>query len=139
MSDITVTVGDTGRIEMDVEERHCTRRGDFQIFSTPNMVMFLEMAAIEALRPRLPEGMVSVGTRVEVRHLAPTPIGMRVRAEAQVQEVDGARVVFQVKIFDETEQVGEAVHERYVLDLERYTRRLSKKVGAFSEAQGSTR
>jgi predicted thioesterase len=90
--------------------------------------MLLEMAAIEALNPRLPEGFVSVGTRVEVRHLAPTPLGMRVWADARVEAVDGSKVTFSVKIFDQAEQVGEATHDRHVLDLDRYTRRLAKKV-----------
>jgi predicted thioesterase len=128
MNATTISIGDTGRIELTVEERHCTRRGDYQIFSTPNMVMLLEMAAIEALRPRLPEGMMSVGTKVDVKHLAPTPLGMRVFAEAQVTVVEGQKVSFVVKIFDQIEQVGEAVHERFVLDLERYMRRLAKKM-----------
>lgn len=133
MSDLGIKPGNTGRVEIEVEERHCTRRGDHQIFSTPNMVMLLETAAIEALRPHLPEGMISVGTRVEVRHLAPTPLGLRVKAEAEVQSVEGAKVSFAVKIFDQMEQVGEASHDRYLLDMQRYTGRLAKKLNAAAD------
>jgi fluoroacetyl-CoA thioesterase len=122
--------GTVGHFQHVVEERHCTQRGEHKIFSTPNMVQFLEWAAIEALKPALRPDQISVGTHVDVKHLAPTPLGMRIRAQATVREVDGARVVFDVELFDEVDTVGKASHERYVLDLDRYMRRLEKKVAA---------
>lgn len=130
-----ITVGAKGSFEHVVEERHCTTRGDYKIFSTPNMVQLLEWAAIEALKPFLAEGQISVGTHVDVRHQAPTPLGGTVRAEAVAREVEGARVLFDVEIFDAQEKVGSAVHERYVLDFDRYIRRLEKKIAAGKETQ----
>jgi fluoroacetyl-CoA thioesterase len=130
MPDQRIAVGSRGSFELKVDERYCTQRGDYRIFSTPNMVLLLEMAAIEALKPFLGDGSISVGTRVEVQHLAPTLQGMKVRAEAIAREVDGRRIVFDVDIYDDVERVGSAVHERYVLDLERYVRRLEKKKAA---------
>jgi predicted thioesterase len=115
-----------------VEDRHCTQRGDYRIFSTPNMVQLLENAAIDALKPYLGEGQVSVGTWIEVQHLAPTPKGMTVRAEAVVREIDRARVTFDVEIFDDIEKIGAAVHDRFILDLDRYLPRLEKKLAAFT-------
>jgi fluoroacetyl-CoA thioesterase len=133
MDEPVVKPGAVGRFEHIVEERHCTQRGEHKIFSTPNMVQFLEWAAIEALKPVLRPDQISVGTNVEVKHLAPTPLGMTVRAEATVREVDGARIVFDVELFDDIDKVGTAAHERYVLDLDRYMRRLEKKVVAAKE------
>lgn len=130
MSDVSISPGAKGSAAHQVEERHCTLRGEYRIFSTPNMVQLLERAAIDALNPFLTDKQISVGTRIDVKHLAPTPEGGNVRAEAEVQEVDGARVVFGVEIFDDLEKVGEAVHDRYVLDFDRYVRRLEKKIAA---------
>jgi predicted thioesterase len=130
MEDAIIKPGITGQFEHAVEERHCTQRGEHKIFSTPNMVQFLEWAAIDALKPVLRADQISVGTHVDVKHLAPTPLGMRIRAEAKVREVDGARVVFDVELSDGIDKVGSATHERYVLDLDRYMRRLGKKVAA---------
>ncbi len=127
--------GVKGRHEHVVEERHCTQRGEHKIFSTPNMVQLLEWAAIDALKPHLGAGQISVGTHIDVKHLAPTLMGMRVRAEAVVREISGARVLFDVEIFDDVEKVGAATHERYVLDLDRYVRRLEKKAAALPPAQ----
>lgn len=130
MSDQIIPVGGRGAFAFEVEEKHCTRRGEHSIFSTPNMVQLLEWAAMEALRPHLSEAQITVGTKVDVRHLAPTPKGMHVRAEATVRESEGARVLLDVEIFDDAEKIGEAVHERYVLDRDRYLRRLEKKIAA---------
>jgi predicted thioesterase len=130
MEEPLIKVGAVGRFEHLIEDRHCTQRGDHQIFSTPNMVQFLEWAAIEALKPVLRADQISVGTKVEVQHLAPTPKGMTVRAEATVRQVEGARVLFEVELSDGLDKVGSATHERYVLDSDRYFRRLEKKVAA---------
>lgn len=119
--------GVTGTLEWIVEERHCTQRGEYSIFSTPNLVMLLEEAAIEALRPYLAPGQSSVGARVDVHHLAPTPKGMRVRAVATVREVDRRRVTFDILIDDEAERIGEATHERFIIDLARFEERLKQK------------
>jgi predicted thioesterase len=128
----TIAVGLRGHAEIEVQDPSCTQRGEYKIFSTPNMVLLLERAAIEALAPHLDNNQVSVGTRVDVKHLAPTLKGMRARAEATVREVEGARILFDVEIFDDLEKVGSAVHERFILDLDRYVRRLEKKVAAFA-------
>lgn len=132
---LTLPVGLTGSYKLEVEEKHCTQRGAYKIFSTPNMVQLLEWACIDALSRHLSEGQISVGSKVDVRHLAPSPIGSRVRAEAVAREVDGTRVVFEVEIFDEIEKVGSAVHERHVLEFERYIRRLEKKIAASAAAR----
>jgi predicted thioesterase len=119
--------GARGEVGWTVEAQHCTRRGEYDIFSTPAMVMLLETAAMEAMAPFLGEGQGSVGSSVAVRHLAPTLKGMRIRAVATVREVDRRRVAFDVEVWDDVEKVGEADHERFVVDLDRYERRLDQK------------
>jgi predicted thioesterase len=119
--------GVTGTLERVVEDEHCTVRGEYAVFSTPAMVSLLEEAADETMRPYLAPGQDSVGVRVDVRHLAATPKGMRVRATATVREVDRRRVTFDVVIEDEVEKVGEATHDRFVIDADRYTDRLKQK------------
>jgi predicted thioesterase len=119
--------GVTGTLERVVEDEHCTVRGEYAVFSTPAMVSLLEEAADETMRPYLAPGQDSVGVRVDVRHLAATPKGMRVRATATVREVDRRRVTFDVVIEDEVEKVGEATHDRFVIDADRYSDRLKQK------------
>ena len=133
MSEASIRPGARGAAAHVVEDEHCTERGKYKIFYTPNMVQLIERAAINALRPLLSDQQISVGTRIDVKHLAPTPRGGNVRAEAGVREVDGSRVVFEVEVFDDAEKVGEASHERFVLDFDRYARRLEKKLGAGKE------
>lgn len=91
------------------------------------MVLLVERTAVRLLEPFLKPGQSSVGTRVDVRHMAPTLSGMSVRAEAEVTSIEGRRVTFRVKVFDEDEQVGEADHERVIIDVDRYVARLEKK------------
>ncbi len=122
-----INIGLTGEVSWNVDRKWCTQRGDYHIFSTPSMVQLAEKAAIEALLPVLDEGQISVGTRVDIRHLAPTLEGMKVRAVANLIEKEDARLNFKVEIFDDLVKVGEAHHERFVLDLDRYVRRLEKK------------
>lgn len=96
------------------------------------MVQLAEWAAMEALLPFLREGDVSVGTRLEVLHQAPTLEGMNVRAVATLTEIDGARQVFDIEVFDEVGKVVQVSHERYLLEYERYIRRLEKKKAEFT-------
>jgi predicted thioesterase len=122
--------GATGELSRIVEESDCVHRGAYAVLSTPSLVRLLEEAAIEALRPYLAPGQDSVGSRVEVRHLAPTPRGMRVTAVATVTEVDRRRVTFSVAIDDERERIGEAAHDRFIIDLAKFEERLAAKAGS---------
>jgi len=76
----------------------------------------------------LKPGQGQVGTMVTIRHLAPTPLGKKVRAETELTGIDRRKLTFKVKVFDDVEQVGEAEHERFVIDLDRYIERLRKKI-----------
>ncbi|WP_052888246.1 thioesterase family protein [Thermogemmatispora carboxidivorans] len=98
--------------------------GGVEVFGTPMMIALMENAAWRAVADFLEEGYVSVGTRVDVRHLAATPIGQRVRATAELVEVDGRRLVFRVEAYDEEKKIGEGIHERFIVHLQRFLERL---------------
>src|SRR5437879_3696813 len=97
------------------------------VFATPMMIMAMENAALNAIRGYLDPGESAVGTAVDVRHLAATPVGHEVTAEAEVTRVDGRRVAFNVKARDEKEEIGRGTHERMVIDVRRLGERLSAK------------
>lgn len=126
----TPTPGTRGVLERRVEEQHCTRRGEDEIFSTPNLVLLLEEAAIEALAPFLGDDQASVGSKVDVSHVAPTLRGQTVTATATVTEVDRRRVVFDIEVEDDIEVIGRGSHERFIVDLPKLTSRLAEKRAA---------
>ena len=89
----------------------------------------MENAALTAVKPYLEEGTDTVGTRLDVAHLAATPVGMTVRAEAELIEIDRRRLVFSVKAWDEKELVGEGTHERFIIGIEKFLSKCSSKLG----------
>jgi fluoroacetyl-CoA thioesterase len=97
------------------------------VFATPVMLLFMENAALNAVRNFLDAGESVVGTGITLRHLAATPVGHRVTAEAEVTKVDGRRIEFKVVAHDEMEVIGEGTHERMVVDLPRLDKRLAGK------------
>ena len=94
--------------------------GALPVFATPCMIGLMENAAMLSVQPYLEEGQGSVGTRIEVSHLAATPVGLRVRAESELLEVDRRRLVFRVSAYDERGLIGEGTHERFIIDKERF-------------------
>ena len=88
----------------------------------------MENAALLSVRPYLEEGSDTVGTLLNVKHLAATPVGMTVRAEAELIEIDRRRLVFSVKAWDEVELVGEGTHERFIVDMEKFTNKCNSKI-----------
>jgi fluoroacetyl-CoA thioesterase len=98
-----------------------------QVFATPMMVTIMENAALNAVRDYLDPGESVVGTVVNVRHLAATPVGHQVTAEAVVTKVDGRRIEFNVSARDEIEEIGTGTHERMVVDMARINKKLQAK------------
>jgi fluoroacetyl-CoA thioesterase len=96
------------------------------VLATPVMIMAMENAALNALKPYLGDRYSAVGTRVEVSHLAATPVGRQITAEAQVTKVDGRRVEFKIEARDGVEAIGAGTHERMVIDTARFIERLQK-------------
>ena len=98
-----------------------------QVLATPVMILIMENAALNAVRPFLDVGESAVGTAIDVRHLAATPVGHHVRAEAEIIKVDGKRIEFKVSASDETEEIGNGLHQRVVIDLRSFNERLAAK------------
>lgn len=94
--------------------------GALEVFATPAMVALLEETAWKSVQPYLEAGQGTVGTRVDVRHLAATPPGMQVTCESELVEIDRRRLVFQVEIYDEKTKVGEGIHERFVIQSDKF-------------------
>ncbi|HEX2650431.1 MAG TPA: thioesterase family protein [Burkholderiales bacterium] len=122
--------GSTGRAELLVGEEHTAPRvgsGKVHVLATPVMINLIEAAALDALDKHLPAGYQSLGTRIDVRHIAATPVGMRVFAEASISRVEGRTVFFSVKVKDEKEPIGEGTHERVVVNVEKFSERIRRK------------
>ena len=126
-----IPVGVTGQFALVVRAEHLANQFKDTalppVLATPVMIMIMENAALNALKPYLDAGESAVGTRVDVRHLAPTPIGQRVVGEAEVTAVDGRRIEFTVRARDASEEIGAGMHERVVVDLARLAKRLNAK------------
>ena len=101
--------------------------GGIDVYATPAMIALMEAAAVAAIDHLLPEGQASVGVELSVKHLAATPPGQRVRAQAEVTGVEGRRVTFAIRAWDEDELIGEGVHTRYVIDIERFLKKVQTK------------
>jgi fluoroacetyl-CoA thioesterase len=98
-----------------------------QVLATPVMILAMENAALNAIRPFLEEGESAVGTEIAVRHLAATPVGHTVRAEAEVINTTGKRIGFKVSASDETEEIGNGTHQRTLISLQSFNARLATK------------
>lgn len=119
-----------GKSEMIVrEEDLVSRLGgiNVDVLSTPRLIQLLETAAIEAIQGFLQPDQMSLGTRVKVRHLSPTPLGMRVTAHAVLKEVDDKRLLFWVDAHDELEKIAEGEHERILVSRDRFLQKIEKK------------
>lgn len=116
-------------VSPEVTARHLGS-GTVAVFATPEMVRLMERAAVNGLAPYLLSGQQSVGTLVNVRHLAATPIGATVTATAELVEVNGRRLTFKVNAHDGVDLIGEGLHERALIDLARFEARVQAKAEA---------
>lgn len=110
----------------EVTARHLGS-GAVSVFATPEMVRLMERAAVNGLAPRLAPGQQSVGTMVNVKHLAATPLGATVTARAELIAADGRRLTFKVSAHDGTDLIGEGLHERALIDLARFEAKVQAK------------
>ncbi len=122
--------GLSGELEITASEADTAARwgsGLIPVYSTPSMVGLMESAAVKALEGRLPEGQTTVGGHIDVHHLAATPVGMRVRARAELVAVEGRKLTFNIEVWDEVEKVGQALHERFMIDTQKFMARTQAK------------
>lgn len=127
-----LTVGLKGRAETVVTEKNTAAAvgsGTLPVFATPMMVALMEQAAVNALAGRLEEGQGSVGTRMEVSHDSASPVGMAVWAQAELTAVEGRALTFAVAAFDEAGPIGKGVHTRFLIQDEKFMRKVNGKAG----------
>ncbi len=126
-----VQPGLSGSASLVVAEEHTAPRigsGAIRVLATPVMINLFEAAALAAVERLLPPGHQSLGTVLDIRHIAATPVGMRVTASAVVEKIDGRTIWFRVEARDERELIGDGRHERVVVNVARFDERVQKKL-----------
>jgi predicted thioesterase len=98
-----------------------------EVLSTHRVVLLMELAARNAIKERLPEGKMTVGTFIRIQHFAATPLGSKVRAEASLKEIDGRKLVFDVAAYDEFEKIAEGQNEQLIVSIDKFLARIQKK------------
>ncbi len=127
----TLAPGLTGRTELVVGEEHTAPRvgsGLVHVLATPVMINLFEAAALDAVDQHLPAGYQSLGTVLNVRHIAATPVGMKVFSIARIIKVEGRTVFLSVEARDERELIGDGLHERVVVNVEKFSERVKRKL-----------
>jgi len=124
--------GLTGTAEIVVGTRDTAPHvgsGKIGVLATPIMVNLMEAAALQAVERFMPPGYQTVGTHLDVKHFAATPVGLRVIAHAELVKVEGRTLTFRIRAEDEREPIGEGFHERLIINVERFDVRMQKKLG----------
>ena len=127
-----IAPGQQGTVELVVAEEHTAPSigsGKVRVLATPVMINLFEAAALKAIEHLLQPGYQSLGTHLDVHHVAATPVGMRVRAVAEVTRVDGRTVTFKLSASDQIDQIGHGTHERVVVNVAKFDARVQKKLG----------
>ncbi len=117
-------------VERLVEERDTAvsfGSGMVRVYATPMMIGLMENASLKAVDTHLPEGFATVGTHLDVKHMAATPVGMEVKAEAELIEVEGKKLKFKIVAFDEKEKIGEGFHSRYIIRVDKFIQSADEK------------
>jgi fluoroacetyl-CoA thioesterase len=125
-------IGLTGSAEITVQDADTAPRigsGRVSVLATPVMINLIEAAALAAIEQLLPQGYQSLGTHLDVRHVAATPVGMKVFAVATVSKIEGRTVSFRVEARDEKDLIGDGTHERVVVNVAKFDARVQKKLG----------
>jgi predicted thioesterase len=102
--------------------------GHLPVFSTPAMIALMEFTSLSAVQPLLPKGSSTVGTELNVKHMAASPIGSEIRCVAELIEVDRRRLVFKVEAFDGAGKIGEGTHGRFIVDNEHFLKKIQQKM-----------
>ena len=134
----TLKLGITGKAIVSVTPDNTAEKfgnSGAVVFATPMLVALMEQAAINALAPYLADGQGSVGTKVEITHMAATPVGMSVYAIATLEELVGKKMIFAVEAFDDQEQIGKGRHERYIISTADFLVKVAGKKQKISAAE----
>ena len=128
-----IEAGLSGERTWIVADEHLASRygsGQVDVLATPALIAFCEETARTLVDPRLPDGRTTVGTSIELQHLAASPPGMRITVVARLSEVDGRRLRFDIEARDDVEPIGRGAHERFIVDLDRFERRIAEKTAS---------
>ena len=128
---MAIEIGIKGLAQALVEQEDTAKvvgSGDLLVYATPCMVALMEGAACESIAPFLAEGQSSVGTMMNVSHTSATPVGMEVRAESVVTAAEGRKITFEIVAYDECGEIGRAVHERVIIQAERFLEKTYDKI-----------
>lgn len=123
--------GITGRAEDTVTEVRTAAymgSGGLRVYATPRMTAMMEYTAWSSVEPYMEEGMSTVGTRLEVSHLAASPVGARISFESELTGIDRRKLVFSVKAYDDAGLIGEGVHERFIIDKAKFMSKAESKL-----------
>ncbi len=102
--------------------------GELAVFSTPNMIGMMELTCKDSVEEYLEKGQGTVGVRVDIQHLGATPVDMKITCTSELIEIKGAKLTFKVECHDEIELVGKGIHERFIVDSEKFMKKLSSKL-----------
>lgn len=123
--------GITGEVRIKVDEKETAivyESGSVRVFATPALIRLMEKAALSSVAPYLEEGFTTVGTRVDVKHLAATPVGMDVVITSRLAEVEGKRLLFEVEARDQVDLIGKGTHERFIVKTDSFVKRTEGKL-----------
>lgn len=123
-------IGMEGYIETVVGEKDTAKSfgsGGVEVYATPMMIGLMENASLKAVDEFLEEGYATVGTHLDVKHLAATPVGMTVKARAKLIAIEGRALTFHVEAIDEVEKIGEGTHKRFIIPLEKFIKKAQEK------------
>lgn len=123
--------GIQGKLETVVTEEKTARvmgSGELAVYATPAMIALMEETAYKSVSAELEEGMGSVGTLMNVKHVAASPVGMKITCQTELTQVDGRRLVFKVEAFDEKGLIGEGVHERFIIQNDKFQAKADSKM-----------
>ena len=123
----TGIIGTEEMLVTDAVTANVLGSGGLNVFATPAMIALSEKTALKSVLSYLPEGQSTVGTKVDISHIAATPVGMKVRCETELIEVDRRRLVFSVNVYDEVEKIAEGTHERFIVDDNKFQTKADSK------------
>lgn len=128
--DFNLKVGMKAEVEITVEMKDTAMAfgsGGVKALGTPVMIGLMENASLKSVDPHLPEGFATVGTDLDVKHMAATPVGMKARATAELIKIEGKKLIFKIEAFDEMDKIGEGIHGRYIIQLDKFISKAENK------------
>ncbi|MFZ4741361.1 MAG: thioesterase family protein [Bacteroidales bacterium] len=131
MESLTLTLGIKGVKEIIVKDEDTAAHygsGLIEVFATPAMIGLMEKTAQQSIQPYLPDGFITLGTEVSIKHLKATLIGIKVKCESKLIRQEGKKLFFEVNVWDENGQIGSGTHARYIVDNQKFMEKLSQTI-----------